>query len=164
GAIAPLENFQGALARETLLAPHAAGAHPVVPESLPGLAQRHQHEILEHGHLREWPRYLKRAGEPSREDTIGGEPVDPLAHEADRAGLGRERARDQVEERRLAGAVRADEPGDGARVDREIDAVDGAQIPECLDESRDLEHDARLWQSTRSRRASRARFASAALI
>src|SRR5207244_3164380 len=64
----------------------------------------------------------------------------------------RERARDQVEERRLAGAVRADEPGDGARVDREIDAVDRAQIPEGLDEPEHLEHDARLWQSPRSNR------------
>src|SRR5262249_21229660 len=84
-----------------------------------------------------------------REDAIGREPVDALAHESDGAGPGRERARDQVEERRLAGAVGADETGDGARVDRQIDAVDGAQTAERFHEPRDLEHEARLWQSPR---------------
>src|SRR5206468_1397154 len=72
------------------------------------------------------------------------ESVDALAHESDRAGLGGERAGDQVEERRLAGAVGTDESGDGARLDGEIDAVDGAQIAECLDEPRHLQHGARL--------------------
>jgi hypothetical protein len=102
--------------------------------------------------LWEWPRHLKGPGEALRENPIGGESVDALPHETDRASLGRKRARDQVEERRLARAVRADEPRDGPRVDREIDAVDGAQVPECLDEPGHLEHDARLWQSPTSSR------------
>src|SRR5205823_3279110 len=83
--------LHGALARQTFFTPHATGARPVVPESLSGLARRHEHEVLEHRHLWEWARHLERAGEPLREDTIGGESVDAPAHEADRTGLGRER-------------------------------------------------------------------------
>ena len=51
---------------------------------------------------------------PRAATSCGGLPVDGLAPEGDGAGVGREEARDQVEERGLAGAVRADDRLDGA--------------------------------------------------
>ena len=100
--------------------------------------------VLEHGQARKEVRDLEGPREAEGGPPVGGGARDVLAEERDRARGDRQLARDQVEERRLAGAVRADEPGDGARVDREIDAVDGAQIAERFDESGHLEHDARL--------------------
>ena len=49
----------------------------------------------------------------------GGRPAMSLAVEADRAGVRAQRAGDQVEHRRLARAVRADQPEDLAALDRE---------------------------------------------
>ncbi len=57
------------------------------------------------------------------------------AVEADRAGVGVEIAGDQVEQRRLAGAVRADDAERLAARDRQIDAVGGLERAEGLGEA-----------------------------
>src|SRR5437773_922268 len=56
-----------------------------------------------------------------REDRIAGAPGRVwLAGEADRSGRRREDAGEQLEQRRLAGAVRADEPIGAARLQRHV--------------------------------------------
>jgi hypothetical protein len=50
----------------------------------------------------------------------------------DRALIRPKIAGDEVEERRLAGAVRADDAGDFVLAEREVDAVDGGQRAEAF--------------------------------
>ena len=59
--------------------------------------------------------------------------------ERDRAGVGRDEARQHVEERGLPRAVGADEPDDLARVDGEGDRVEGHDAAEVLPDSVDHE-------------------------
>ena len=65
--------------------------------------------------------------------------VDDLAVETHGAGLVGERAADAVDQRRLAGAVRADQADALALGDREIDAVERDEAAEALAQTRDFE-------------------------
>ena len=58
--------------------------------------------------------------------------VDPLAGERHAAAVGAHEPGDDVEERRLAGAVRADQGRDGAGLDRERRGVDGSDAAVVL--------------------------------
>src|SRR5690606_37595883 len=60
--------------------------------------------------------------------------------QADRAGVGRERARQQVHQRRLARTVRADQRVPRALVEREIHAVGDDERSEGLAQALRLEH------------------------
>src|SRR5262249_9275201 len=60
------------------------------------------------------------------------EPVDALAGEGDRACIGREHPRDDVEQRGLAGAIRADHRKDRALLHAETYFVDCEQAAEAL--------------------------------
>src|SRR5207247_9775552 len=66
-------------------------------------------------------------------------PRDRLGGEDDRPRVRPEEAGDQVEERRLAGAVGADQPGDGALLDLQRARVDGDDAAERPAEPADLE-------------------------
>src|SRR5262249_61064800 len=68
-----------------------------------------------------------------------GEPVHDRAVEADRAGLVDERAADAIDERRLAGAVRADQPDPLAGGNLERDAVERDEAAEPLAQVLDCE-------------------------
>ena len=75
----------------------------------------------------------KRAAEPGARDPRRGMLVDPRAVEPDLAAVASGIvAGDQVEERRLARAVRSDQRGDRAGADGQVDAVDGACRPPKL--------------------------------
>ena len=82
---------------------------------------------------------LERAHHPEPNERVGGEPVDAQPGEADLPRIGRQRARDEVEEGRFAGAVRADEPADLALGKYQVEAVEGQHAPEPLGETPDLE-------------------------
>jgi hypothetical protein len=71
---------------------------------------------------------------------VGGHLGDVLALEDDAAPVDREKARDAVEQRRLAGAVLADEPEDLALPQHEVDLVDGRDATEPLDDLPALEN------------------------
>ena len=62
------------------------------------------------------------------------------AVEDDAAGSGRKQSADQVDDRALARAVRADEAENFAARDREIDAVDRANAAEMLAEAFEIKH------------------------
>jgi hypothetical protein len=80
--------------------------------------------VLVHGHGREELDVLERARDSPPDDTVRRRAQQALAVEGDLSGVRPVEPRDQVEERRLAGAVRSDQPGDLAGVDRERDVVD----------------------------------------
>ncbi len=73
-------------------------------------------------------------------DQVGRHALDLAAVEPDGAGVGRVQARDQVEQRGLAGAVRADQRVDLAGADREAGVADGADAAEMLRDAFDLQH------------------------
>src|SRR4051794_40326289 len=87
--------------------------------------------VLECGEVREKPAILEGAANAARGDALGREALDRIALEADAAGGDRRAAGDRIEERRLAGAVRADQRADLARGDLERDAVDRLQPAEA---------------------------------
>src|SRR2546422_1430377 len=88
---------------------------------------------------------LERAAHAARPDRVRREPQDLLPAVRDRAVVGAEQAGQDVEERRLAGAVRADERADLAARQVEAHAVDRTDTAERLtdvdDPEQRLRHD-----------------------
>src|SRR5215831_6048262 len=78
--------------------------------------------VLEDGHAREGPRDLEGPGQAEAADRVRREPHDRAVTEADVPGVGGEESREQIKDRRLAGAVGSDEPEHLARRDREVEA------------------------------------------
>ena len=76
-----------------------------------------------------------------------------LSEQPDRAGVGGEIAGDQVEQRGLAGAVRADDQAPLARHDRERHVPGGRQAAEALLEMRDFERGERHCAGSEAARA-----------
>ena len=68
---------------------------------------------------------------PRAASCLGREAGDVAAVEPDRAGVGPVEPGDEIEQRRLAGAVRADDADELALGDVEIDAIDGGQAAEA---------------------------------
>ncbi len=100
-------------------------------QPLAAVVRRSDQHVLEHRQLRERPRRLERADEPGACDPVRRAALDRLPEEADRAPLGAEEARDDVEQGRLAGPVRADQRRDRACGDVERRCVDRAQAAEA---------------------------------
>ena len=112
-----------------LLAPEAGDE--ARPEVLAALALRAELHVLEHREQAERlgqleGAHLAHAGDLERRDA--GE---RRAVEGPRAGVGLVEAGEQVEQRGLAGAVRADERRDGAARDLEVLDVDGREAAEA---------------------------------
>src|SRR5215207_7389743 len=95
------------------------------------LAER-RHHILEHGHLAEQPRDLKRPPDAEVGALPGRLAVDPAALEPDLAGVRHHRPADEVEHRRLAGAVRPDQRRNRLLGHLERGPVDRADAAEAL--------------------------------
>ena len=91
-----------------------------------GAAMLPRHDVFEHAHLPEQPHVLERAGDAGARHLTGLQRQRLGAVEDDAAALRLVEAGDAVEERGLAGAVRADEAGDGAGVDREVHVLQHA--------------------------------------
>jgi len=88
--------------------------------------------VLEHGEGREEVGDLERPGQPQRGAPVRRHPGDVALEEADGARRHRQLARDEIEERRLAGAIGPDERAPLARAHGQRDAVDGAEPAERL--------------------------------
>ena len=108
------------------------------------------HDVLLDRHVQEQTERLERAGDTAARDPVRVEPDDRLPLEDDLAAVRRVDAGDQVEERRLAGAVRPDDADDLTFVHDEVEAVDAGQAAERLGQARHLEQ--RLWHQTISTR------------
>src|SRR5262249_33808794 len=84
----------------------------------------------EDGHRPEELDVLEGAGDAALHDRVRRLAEEALALEADRPRVGLVEARDQVEERRLAGAVRPDQPDDLPGLDIERHVIDGDDAAE----------------------------------
>ena len=89
-------------------------------------------DVLERGHLREEADVLERAADPELRDRVRRLRRHVVPVEDDLAGGRLVHAREHVEERRLARAVRADQAHDRPVGDREVQIVDGDEPAELL--------------------------------
>ncbi len=124
----------GQLLDLTLLAPHARRAQNRTQDARFRVAVGRGHHVLLHCHVQEQAQRLERARNPSACDLVGIETEKRLTLEQDLAFLRRVDPGDHVEERRLAGAVRADDADDLAFADDEVEPV---EAPEPTEGERD---------------------------
>src|SRR5690242_2539083 len=96
--------------------------------------------VLENGKLRKDVRTLERAPHAHAATLEWRYPGDVTAIDDDSAHGGLQMAGDQVEQRRLSGAVRADHRSNLALCHGEIDAADGLEAPERLGKVLHLKH------------------------
>ena len=107
-----------------------------------------ERDIVERGEIAEQRRDLERARQPEMAAAIGRQRADVAAVEADAAALRRDFAGEEADQRRLAGAVRADDGVEFAARNIERDGVGGDDAAEALGQAFDLQqrfgHGARL--------------------
>src|SRR5437773_1758038 len=118
------------------------------------------HDVLEHGQRREEGEVLERPPDAELRDPMGRQPEDRTAVEADITLVGRGEAAQAVEERRLAGAVRADEADDLPRVHVEGDGVereDAAEADGEVTNGQDWHREIRSVYGTRTRKTKKPR-------
>ena len=118
------EPLLGELADLLLLAAHARRAQHRAEDAGLRVPVRGRHHVLAHGHVEEEAQRLERARDPAARDLVRLEALDARAGEDDVAAGRHVDARDEVEQRRLAGAVRADHADDLALVDVQVELVD----------------------------------------
>ena len=97
-------------------------------------------QIVEHRHRREDLRHLERATDAEPGDVAWPQADELLAPKADRPRARVRVAGDQVDERRLARAVRADDAHDLLGRDAHVDVPGGHDLIEQLGEPAHLEH------------------------
>ena len=88
------------------------------------------HHVLEHAHRAEQREVLERAPDAERGDAMARDAKQRAAGEGDVAALARVKPRNAVEERGLAGTVRADQADDASGRDVEGHAVEGHDAAE----------------------------------
>ncbi len=89
-----------------------------------------RHDVFERGEMLEQSDFLKRAGDAVAHAPMGGEAAEFQSIEHDAAGIGRVNAAYQIEQRRLAGAVRADDGKHRAGRHGERDVAHGVDAAE----------------------------------
>ena len=135
-----VDHIIGPLPVRALLLPHRSRLQPGSEKPLPGLSRRHGHQVLAHGQCRELMRDLEGPEQAPVEQLVGLEAGDVLTAEKDLPRVGREHAGNQVEQRRLAGAVGADQACDRALCDLQTRAVNGCHAAEALGDPGDADH------------------------
>src|SRR5687767_623852 len=129
-------------------------AAPAIGLAEPARARvRADEDVLEHRHPGEERDVLERPCDAAADDLVWGEPQQIFAVVENRAGIRLVESRDDVEGRRLARAVRADQAEDLTLGDVERDVVEGDDSPEAASEVLDGEqrHEAgilRRWDET----------------
>ena len=98
-----------------------------------------QRDVVAQRQFAERTRDLKGPGEPEVAHPVRRQAGNLSPFKPDRSGGRRKGAGDQIEGRRLARPVRADETQDLALLNREIDLVDGEKPPKPFGETSDLE-------------------------
>ncbi len=88
------------------------------------------HHVLEHRHRAKEGQVLERAPDAERGNAVPRHAKERAAGERDVTALARVEPRDAVEERGLAGAVRADQADDAALRDDEGHAIEGHDAAE----------------------------------
>src|SRR6185437_13318404 len=106
--------------------------------------------VLFHGQIQEKAQRLEGARDPAARDLVRLEAEDRLPLEANVPGVGLVDARHEVEQRRLARAVRPDHADDLALVDVQVEPVDAREAAEVLRHALDLEQPGHQTISTRA--------------
>ena len=119
----------------------AAAAERLPAPRMPGLGG--QHRIVARGHLRKQRRELKRARQAALADLVRGAPGYVVAGKAHTARRRLDDAGDEVEQRRLAGAVGSDDGAHLAVGNLHADVVHGNERAVTLRQTVDLEQWAR---------------------
>src|SRR5512143_58879 len=152
-----LHDLEALLPDSPLLLPRERQVqHPGV-EPRPAVDVTADHDVLEDRHLREEPDVLERPHHAADSDLEGRHAVDLRPPENDLAGIGRKEPGDQVEDRRLPGAVRPDQRLDRSRGDFDGEVVDGLEAAEPLADPPDRKKRHGASSSTESRETARFR-------
>ena len=101
---------------------------------------RGQSDIVEQRKSSEWPWNLVGARYAESRHMAGRGPGNFAAEKLDRSAAGRERARDQIENRALARTIRTYQPEDFAFGHVEGNAIDGLEAAENLGDPLDAQH------------------------
>src|SRR5213594_283190 len=134
------EQLARALADLRLLAPHPRQAQRVAEEVAARATVDADHHVLEHGERREQREVLEGAADAEVGDAVRRQRQQRAVAEADVPPLWRVEPAQAVEQRRLAGAVGADEPDDLALGHVEGDAVERDDASEADGEITDGEN------------------------
>jgi hypothetical protein len=126
------EQLAAALPGALLLATDARRAHDRAEQPAFQAGVHADEHVLERRHVLEEADVLERPADAALGDRVRRHTGHVLAVEDDLAGGGLVHAREHVEERRLAGAVRADQADDLAPRDREVDVVGRDEPAELL--------------------------------
>jgi hypothetical protein len=118
------------VADRPLLLAHERQAEPLGQHARAHVAVLGHQDVVEDAQARKQLHVLEGARDPQSRDLIGPAVRDVVIEEVDAPAGGPVEAGDAVEDGRLAGAVGADQPVDGLRLDAEAHAVDGAQSSE----------------------------------
>src|SRR5207244_11435303 len=106
------QHLLGVLAQFALLGRDPGGLEKRRQETLAALPRRHDHEVLQNGHMGELMGDLESAHHAAVEELMRPAAGDILAIELDATGIRRNESCENVEEGGLAGAIRADEAED----------------------------------------------------
>src|SRR6185295_12640024 len=98
-----------------------------------------RHDVLLDRHVQKETQRLECAGDSALGDLVRGDTDEILPVELDFARVGPVDAGDEIEERRLAGAVRADHADDLVLLDDEIEVRDHSKPAEGLVDASELE-------------------------
>ena len=116
-----------------------ASARRMLSRAEAGAGEGAHHDVLQHRHGIEGAHHLEGAGHAGAGGRDGAEAGDAPPVEPDLAAVGRDLARDGVEQRRLAGAVGPDQPQDLAAAHVEGDVGIGLHAAEALRQVAHLE-------------------------
>src|SRR5439155_3879606 len=139
------ERAQGSLRDLALLAALAGRARQRGEDSGARAGMQAEARVPERRHLGEQLEVLERAADAIVRAARGVPARDVGATKAQPAAGDGQRARDQVEERGLAGAVRSDQAVDRAAFDLEVDRVDREQAAKAAAERYRFEKGFRHW-------------------
>ena len=121
-----------------LLAARARQAQGRIEQSVPGLDVPADHHVLKDGHVAKQAQALKGARQAQARDGVRLEPIEQVAVQVNGAARGRQHARDQVKDSRLAGAIGADQGHDLTRHDVKADVKYGHQAAKLFAQVLDL--------------------------
>ena len=134
GEVAQAEQFEHLVGAGDLVGPGLAAEKDVAPPlPLAPADPVGDDEVVAHGRVGEQLDPLERPADAEPGAFVDAEPGDVGAVELDDATVGPQDAEDAVEERRLAGAVRADQPDALALLDVDVDVIerDDARRTSC---------------------------------
>ena len=118
---------------------------------------RADEHVFEHGHVVEEDDVLEGARDPQPRDRVRTRSSQVLALEENAAGVGAVEPRDEIEERRLPGPVRSDQPDDLAllQLEGDVGESDDPAEPPCDVFNREKRHRTRDDMTVRSASAFR---------